>query len=1058
MRSVTAFCRAACVLAATAAGAAFGSENFWIGGVSNDWLEPANWSLGAVPEAMTDVTQIDRSPAVDSSVALNQSATVTVADLTIDAGDALTLAGGANLYHNGLFALDGALRLEDARRVGPMGPIVIGETGRLTLVQLNSGALPSLGSALGGRSPLLYNLGVIEGSGSIDTKRNLLNEGTIVANDPNYQLKLQTAIGASAPSSLLMTSTGLMRAENGATLLVDEGGGMSQLLNYVGGDAGRIEAGPNSLVDLRVTVVGGVLAADPAGEIRANAIQDVRVEGRLQLYGPFAGQIENTGQIIHGEASQLTSDATLTGGGELLLGDPAVGGGQDFLRINPSSVGFTRITNEDNTVIGRGTIDVYGGQFINRGVVDAGHGPDAATPGGLLRIAFNNLSGVPVVNSGVLSASGAGGLLRIEGNSFEGAELQNFEGSAAGVIEATGGGQVSLGYGTTIHGGVLRTDAQYESNEPPSGPVSELQFGFSSQPAILDSVRIEGHVGGQAGAVALRGRIENTGVLETQLLVVSGGLELAGGGMVVLAGSGRFEAEQGGTPADVVVTNRDNTLRLLSNSPSGSYQIILDNHGVVESVAGDGTSYAPGKEIRNHGLLVARAGSTLVLPSVEVLLGATAAGVHAEAGAVVSAYALRGGRLTTDASPDEEIADGMIVIDGALGDPNGSLRDIVNAGRLQIQQGNLGGNIVNNALIELTGSGSLAGQPTTLSGEGELRLVNRVLTGPRSGPVGLLTNAAGHRITGSGGMNAYRYDIVNNGAIIADAADGLTINLGTNSYLLQNGLLSGSGEGHFLVVSQNQSFTNRGVIEAASSGNNISSPWLINASGATIQVAGDLTANFLNNHTGSAITGHGELLLNDQTPSITSLNNAGLIAPDAGPEDLFVRGGFQQSATGELRIAVDGLTPNLHSVLRVSQLSSLGGTLGFDFADAIAPSYGDEIAFLMGPTEGVFDAVTGLPELGDGLVWAIDYQPYQVAAVAALPGDFNLDGLVDAADYATWRDNPRGQYNAADYDSWANHFGLTAPAATPANAPEPAALLLLAATGTWLLSRRRSLA
>jgi hypothetical protein len=42
-----------------------------------------------------------------------------------------------------------------------------------------------------------------------------------------------------------------------------------------------------------------------------------------------------------------------------------------------------------------------------------------------------------------------------------------------------------------------------------------------------------------------------------------------------------------------------------------------------------------------------------------------------------------------------------------------------------------------------------------------------------------------------------------------------------------------------------------------------------------------------------------------------------------------------------------------------------------------------------------------------------------------LPGDFNHDGSVDAADYILWRKNPGDTYTQADYTAWRTNFGRT---------------------------------
>ncbi|QDV73223.1 dockerin type I repeat-containing protein [Botrimarina mediterranea] len=75
------------------------------------------------------------------------------------------------------------------------------------------------------------------------------------------------------------------------------------------------------------------------------------------------------------------------------------------------------------------------------------------------------------------------------------------------------------------------------------------------------------------------------------------------------------------------------------------------------------------------------------------------------------------------------------------------------------------------------------------------------------------------------------------------------------------------------------------------------------------------------------------------------------------------------------------------------------------------------------------------------------------------PGDFNGDGLVDAADYTVWRDavgtanpsladaNRDGQVNASDYEVWASNYGSSSSGVTSTvlqSVPEPTTAVLLA--------------
>jgi autotransporter-associated beta strand protein len=78
----------------------------------------------------------------------------------------------------------------------------------------------------------------------------------------------------------------------------------------------------------------------------------------------------------------------------------------------------------------------------------------------------------------------------------------------------------------------------------------------------------------------------------------------------------------------------------------------------------------------------------------------------------------------------------------------------------------------------------------------------------------------------------------------------------------------------------------------------------------------------------------------------------------------------------------------------------------------------------------------------------------------SLSGDYNGNGVVDAADYVMWRESLNqsvtlpndltpGTVNQADYDVWRANFGRTAAsgAAVAASVPEPATWLLLAVCG-----------
>jgi PEP-CTERM motif len=95
--------------------------------------------------------------------------------------------------------------------------------------------------------------------------------------------------------------------------------------------------------------------------------------------------------------------------------------------------------------------------------------------------------------------------------------------------------------------------------------------------------------------------------------------------------------------------------------------------------------------------------------------------------------------------------------------------------------------------------------------------------------------------------------------------------------------------------------------------------------------------------------------------------------------------------------------------------------------------------------------------------YGVDDPDVTIKASTGLPGDYNHNGVVDAADYTVWRDSkgrtgsslladgvPDGIIDILDYNLWKNStpFGKTAPGAGSGSldngsAPEPASFLLL---------------
>jgi hypothetical protein len=80
-------------------------------------------------------------------------------------------------------------------------------------------------------------------------------------------------------------------------------------------------------------------------------------------------------------------------------------------------------------------------------------------------------------------------------------------------------------------------------------------------------------------------------------------------------------------------------------------------------------------------------------------------------------------------------------------------------------------------------------------------------------------------------------------------------------------------------------------------------------------------------------------------------------------------------------------------------------------------------------------------------------------SATVLPGDFNGNGVVDAADYVVWRKRLGTTYTQIDFNTWRANFGQTAGSAagigTNALVPEPATTLLLLVAVLVICSRQR---
>ena len=135
---------------------------------------------------------------------------------------------------------------------------------------------------------------------------------------------------------------------------------------------------------------------------------------------------------------------------------------------------------------------------------------------------------------------------------------------------------------------------------------------------------------------------------------------------------------------------------------------------------------------------------------------------------------------------------------------------------------------------------------------------------------------------------------------------------------------------------------------------------------------------------------------------------------------------------------------------------ALGGTLDVSLLRDYTPNLGQSFTLLTA------NAVTGtfgtevLPSFSNR-TFGVLYNPQSVVlkVIPVLPGDFDSDAKVDAADYLVWRKGLGTTFTQADYETWRAHFGQAlGSGASAITVPEPRLLSLIATAAIFLLAGR----
>jgi len=505
-----------------------------------------------------------------SGVILDAAASI-LASPTLSAGSLLQVPNNTTLTVSGTFVNNGTVTLNSTVNntdfVAGSGGLTLGGGGAITLSSaVNNRIYGTTGSTL------ITNVNnTISGAGFIGVGQlELNNQGVINANDSGQSIVL-------SPSGTGFANTGTMEATNGGTLQFNGGpysntggsvaAGANAVLSFSGanfsggtisvGGTGSLQlSGNSSLSGETINTVSGsslqnVSGANTlAGTVNIAAGSNLSVANNSTLTLPAGGTYANQGTIALNSTANNTDlivsggTVTLSGGGIVALSNAITN------RIYGAS-GSDTFVNANNTIQGAGVIGASQLTFINQGTVNSNQSAG---------ITLNPSGGT--TNSGTLEASG-GSTLTLSGSTVN---------NAGGSIQALNGSTVALS-SVSINGGSLATagtgvilDAAASTLTGPT-----LSAGSLLQVPNNATLTISGTFVNN-GNVTLNSTVNNT-----DLVAVSGGLTLTGGGTVTLTDSpaNRIYASSG----SISIDNVDNTIT--GAGQIGLGQLTLTNTGTI---------------------------------------------------------------------------------------------------------------------------------------------------------------------------------------------------------------------------------------------------------------------------------------------------------------------------------------------------------------------------------------------------------------------------------------------------------------------------------------------
>ncbi len=466
------------------------------------------------------------------------------------------------------------------------------------------------------------------------------------------------------------------------------------------------------------------------------------------------------------------------------------------------------------------------------------------------------------------------------------------------------------------------------------------------------------------------------------------------------------------TPAYPIAAPDPWTLEVdLTIAVSADGLLTIDSGSVVNSTSGSlGFSFATEGRVEVIGN-----GSRWNVDN-NIFLGVAGEGVlQIQAGGVVA---------NTSASIGHISGDGEVLVTGTgsrlinsedlfVGNGSQGTITIDQGGRVESENGWLGFNTGATGLVNVMGTQSILSISKTLS------LGNSFATG--NGTLSLLGN--GNRVYLGDAAEALGSSLPNSevALIVSDSTGEAELAIFNSSVVNNQGNAyvgtQAAAAGSVRINGPLASWNNTGELFLGNGGQGT----LVLENGGSVEATGGISIGI-----GGAISGDGTLTGNT--------TNAGILSPGQSIGSISLQGDYEQSSQGSFEIELAAAAENQFDTLVITGQAILSGILDVEISGIFAPALGDrfEILTAANGVSGSFNALV-LPALSEDQIWLVRYEQDTVALVVSLPGDFNVDGMVDGIDLTQWKGDfgLNGDSDAnADLDSdgddflvWQRNFG-----------------------------------